>query len=318
MPVLERERTTIENIPGLRNTPATQFAEYLASLSQETHRIPDPYSYSATARGELFSPVDQCLVKDIEGFDKTSHLGQLEYRAFLALEQWVASNDRGVMVWISPPQPGTYDKAAFVVSEIEYQNGSKTVLNRKIVLDDFDEEQCMKFAWNLTSFSGNKPIFRSADEIRAVPLILDDEKKSWVDVLEKLIDAPAVWTMIRNGEDKQYKKEALRQAAIVQKQFFADPRLSYSDEAKMAVMQMIGDKPGSCPPRSGSGGMTAFQTVAGSAVTISINRGVVKSDSKGERTFPCPACGYINERPYEGYVESCQNSSCPNPEAVCC
>lgn len=316
MPVLEQERTAIENIPGLRSTTATQFAEFLASLSQETRRIPDPYSYSITTSGELFSPIGQCLVKDTID-DKTSPLGQLEYQAVFATEQWAASNKEGVSVWISPPKEGVYPTTKIIVQEIEYEEGEKKIFNRAIVLD-FNDSQCMRFAWNLTSFSCNKPIFRSLDEIRAIPLVLDTKNKNWVDILEKLIVAPEVWTMIRNGEDKQYKKEALRQAAVVQKQFFIDKRLSYSDDAKMAVMQMMGEHKGSCPPKSVSRGRTALQTVAGSAVTLGTG-GLLVPDSKGERTFPCPACGYINERPYEGYVEICQNpGSCPNRKAVCC
>lgn len=315
MSVLERERTVTANIHGWRNTAPTQFAEELASLSLETNRIADPYYYSITAGGELYSPTANCRVKDTID-DKTSPLGQLEYQAVLASEQWAAGNEEGASVWISPPKAGVYSTSKIIVQEIVYKGGVKKIFNRAIVLD-FNDEQCMKFAWNLTSFSRNKPIFRSLDEIRAVPLILDTQKQPWIDILEKLADVPAVWKMIRNGEDKQCKKEALRRAAIVQKQFFASARLSYTNEAKMAVMQMIGSHQGSCPPRLGSRGRTAFQTVADSAITIG-SGGFVESDSKGERTFPCPACGYINERPHEGYVESCQNSNCPDPKAVCC
>ncbi len=315
MPVSERERTATANIHGWRNTTPTQFAEELASLSLETNRIADPYSYSITAGGELYSPTANCKVKDTID-DKTSPLGQLEYQAVLAIEQWAASNEEGVSVWISPPKQGVYSASKIIVQEIEYEEGAKKIFNRAIVLD-FDEEQCMRLALNLTSYSCNKPIFRNSDEIRATPLILNTQKKPWIDILEKLIDASSVWTMIRNGEDKQFKKEALRRAAIVQKQFFTDQRLSYSDQAKVAVIQMLGSSSASCPPRSGSRVGTAFQSVAGSAVTIS-SGGFMESDSKGERTFPCPACGYINERPYEGYVQSCQNSNCPNPKAVRC
>ncbi len=286
MPVLEQERTATENIPGLRNTTAAQFAEYLASLSQETYRIPDPYFYSITASGELFSPIGQCLVKATID-DKTSLLGQLEYQAVLANEQWAAANKKGASIWISPPKAGVYPTSKIIVQEIIYEAGVKKVFNRAIVLD-FNEEQCMKFAWNLTSFSLNKPIFRSSDGIRATPLILDEEKKSWVDILEKLIDAPKVWTMIRNGEDKEYKKEALRRAAMVQKQFFTDSRLSYSDEAKKAVMQILGLQGGSCPPRSGSGGRTGFQVVSENAISYGGSSGSSGKDSDFCRV--CPIC----------------------------
>ncbi|OGE65088.1 hypothetical protein A3I48_01395 [Candidatus Daviesbacteria bacterium RIFCSPLOWO2_02_FULL_36_7] len=305
MPISERERTAIANINGWRNTAPVQFAEELASLSLETKRIADPYSYSITSDGELFSPTDHCLVKNTVD-DKTSHLGKLEYEAVVALEEWAAKSKEGVGIWISSPYPGVYNKAAIVISEIEYQNGSKTLFNRKIVLDSFDEEKCMKLAWNLTGFSRNKPIFRNSDEIRAEILILDSQGKPWVDILEKLIDAPKVWTMIRNGEDKQYKKEALRQATMVQKQFFTDPRLSYSDEARMAVMQMLGSESGSCPPRSGSRGRTAFQTVAGSSLTIGSSGSFAESDEDGSLEFECHKCHKTNDRPRNGRRPSCK------------
>jgi len=319
---LEKEKIAEANIRGWQHTAPDQLVEELASLSQETHRIPDPYSYSVTAKGELLSLTANCLVKDTID-DKTSPLGQLEYQAVLVTEDWAAKSNNGVSIWLSPPCPGVYDKAAFVVYEIEYQNGFKTLFNRKIILDDFSEADCMKFAWNLTSFSRNKPIFRNSDEIRATPLILDTKDKSWIDILEKLIDAPEVWAMIRNGEDKQHKKEALRQATEVQKQFFANNRVLieasgqfdyyggrfvYSDEAKMAIMQMLGNHSGSCPPRSSSGSGTAFQTVAGSAVAISTSGGFVESDQYGSLEFECPnpECKKINKRPRGRLIPNCQ------------
>lgn len=284
MSVQERERTATENIPGLRNTAPAQFAELLASLSQETHRIPDPYTYSITAKGELFSPTAKCLIKETID-DKTSPLGQLEYQAVLAIEQWAVSNETGASIWISPPKKGVYPTSKIIVQEIEYEKGVKKIFNRAIVLD-FNEEQCMQFAWNLTNYSRNKPIFRNSDEIRAIPLVLDTQNKSWIDILEKLIDAPKVWRMIRNGEDRKLKKEALRRAVMVQKQFFTDPRLSYSNEARMAVMQMLGPKSGSCPPRTGLQNKTAFQVFSENALTY------VGSTSKDPDFCKfCPVCG---------------------------
>lgn len=46
--------------------------------------------------------------------------------------------------------------------------------------------------------------------------------------------------------------------------------------------------------------------------------GFGESDSMGSLYFSCPACGAINKRPREGYVESCQNSACISPDAAHC
>lgn len=297
----EQERTAAANIPGLRNATSTEFVEFLASLSHETKRIPDPYSYSVTDQGEFFSPVGQCLVKDTIG-DKTSPLGRLEYQAVLANEQWAASNKEGVSVWISPPKAGIYPSAKIIVQEIEYEEGAKKIFNRAIVLD-FDEDWCMQFAWNLTSFSRNKPIFRSLDEIRAVPLILDIHGKNWVDILEKLIDTPKVWTMIKNGEDRQYKEMALRQATWVQKEFFADSRLSYSEEAKLAVMHMLGSHGGSCPVVMKK---TAFGVFSDSSLSIGSSSSL-ESDQYGSLEFECPKCKKTNRRSKGQLIPNCQH-----------
>lgn len=305
MPVLEREQLASAYIHGWQNTAPPQFIEELASLSQETHRIPDPYAYSVTANGELFSPTAKCLVKETID-DKTSPVGQLEYQAVLATEQWAAGNEEGVSIWISPPKTGIYPTAKIIIQEIEHEDNAKKIFNRAIVLD-FNEAECMKFAGNLTSFSLNKPVFKDADQIRAIPLTLDTKNKTWVDILEKLIDAPNVWAMIRNGEDKQHKKEALRQAAIVQKQFFRAPVLSYSEDAIMAVRRMLGLRPSSCPPCSSSTSGTAFQTFSESALTIGISGGIVESDQYGSLEFQCPKCKITNRRPKGQLIPNCQH-----------
>lgn len=316
MPIQELERTATANIIGWRNTASPQFIEELASLSHETRRIPDPYYFDITPAGELFSPTKHTKIKD-EVKDKTSHLGQLEYQALLSIERWAVSSNEGAIVWISPPQTDTYPVLKIIVSEIEYQDNVKKLFNRAILLD-FDEEKCMKLAWNLTSFSHNRPVFTDLDQVRATPLILDIKGGSWVDIFEKLIVDPALWAMVRNGEDRGIKKETLRQAAMIQKQLFSAPTLSYSVDAVMAVSQMLGPKPGSCPPKE-STGSTAFGVFAGSSLIVGGSSGLIESDSMGSRSFPCPSCGYINKRPYEGYVESCQNPGrCDDRKAVCC
>lgn len=305
MPVSEREKTAVDYILCSQNSRPAQQIEELASLSQETHRIPDPYHYLMTPQGEILSPSALCRVKDTID-DKTSPLGQLEYQAVLATEQWAANAQEGVSVWISPPKVGIYPNTKIIIQEIENEGGVKKIFNRAIVLD-INEQDCMKFAWNLTSFTRNKPIFRNVDEIRATPLIFDFQKKSWVDILETLIDAPKVWDMIRNGQDKQYKKEALRQAAGVQKQFFSAPALSYSEDARIAVMKMLGEKAGSCPLKPGSN--TAFQTIAGSALTMNISGDFIESDQYGSLEFECPnpLCKKINRRPKGELIPNCQH-----------
>jgi hypothetical protein len=41
------------------------------------------------------------------------------------------------------------------------------------------------------------------------------------------------------------------------------------------------------------------------------------SDDRGLRRFPCPKCGFINKRPYNGFVPKCQNDKCKSTEVRC-
>lgn len=72
---------------------------------------------------------------------------------------------------------------------------------------------------------------------------------------------------------------------------------------------------GGCP----TGGLSAGRALGGVSLGSAISGGgFLESDSMGSLKFPCPACGWINERPREGYVELCQNPNCPSPTAVAC
>lgn len=265
MPVLVERPEIVPYIAAWRNKPGEQIAEELASYSLETHGIPDPYHYSITPTGELYSPQAKRRVADTVE-DKTSHLGYLEYQAVRSIEQWVASSSEGVIAWVSPPYSGVYPTSKIIISEIEYQNVNKRLFNRAIVLD-FDEKKCLEFVQQLVQYSQDRPMLTHLDQIRSTPIILNTRGLSWVNILQELIDDHILWDSIRKGEDLRAKKETLRQAAMVQKGFFSISGLSHPDEAKMAIMQMLGPRSGSCPPRASVQNRTAFQVFTENAVT---------------------------------------------------
>ena len=256
---------------------------------------------------EIISPTAHCRIKD-KGEDKPGPLGRLEYQALLSIEQWAAASNEGVIIWVSPPSPGVYPTSKIIISEIEHEGGVKKLFNRAIILD-FDEKECMKFAWNLTSFSCNRPIFTRLGQIRATPLILDTKTKSWIDILAGLVDNPALWQSLRVGEDKVAKEKALAQARSVSQSLTS--KSLPPEDAMMQIMGMLGAGSGSCPVLVRG---TAFQVFSGSSLTI-IGSAFSESYSMGSLYFPCPVCGAINKRPREGYVENCR--SCGTDEVVC-
>lgn len=296
------ERPEISSfISGWKNKPQEQVAEELASYSLETKRIADPYYFLISKEGELISPTAHCKVKDTVA-DKTGPLGKPEYEALLAIEEWAARNNEGSAVWVSPPAEGVYPVSKIIISQIEQNEGTKRLFNRAILLD-YDEKQCLEFAQNLAKFSQNRPLLSSLNEVRSTPLFLKSHGNSWIYILQELIDDPEMWEGIKNGEDQRAKKEALRQAVIVQKGFSAGNNDLI--EANRAVMRMLGDKPGSCPSRISSG--TAFQSFSGSALSVGRSSSLNESDQYGSLEFDCPKCKAVNRRPRGKLIPNCQN-----------
>jgi hypothetical protein len=55
-----------------------------------------------------------------------------------------------------------------------------------------------------------------------------------------------------------------------------------------------------------------------SILSNSVGKFGVEKDDKGPLEFDCPACEYKNRRPYGKLIKFCQNSKCPDPEAISC
>lgn len=282
MSVLEcQKKEVVSYIAAWKNTLPKQLAEELASLSLETKRVPDPYSF-LIKDGELFSPTANKKIKDsVE--DKLSHLGSLEYQAVVSIEKWAAQSDEGAAVWLSPPLPGVYPTAKIIISEIENSGGTKKLFNRALVFD-FNEKECFELACNLANFSQNCPDVTNADRIRSTPFVLQ-KPVIWMRILEELIYDPLLWENVKRGKDKEAKKEALRQAAIIQKQFFARGVILRPDEAVMAVIQMLGPKAGSCPPGQSTELKTGMVVFSENSATYT---GAIKDP---DFCRSCPVCG---------------------------
>ena len=257
--------------------------EERASYCQETNRIPDPYYFLFDAEGDLFSPSHNCKVTSII---KTDHLvGNLEKKACEIISSWARQEHGGAIAWVSPPYPGLYPVSKVIISEIEYVNGAKRLFNRAIVLD-IDQVQCLKLGQALVRFSPNQPFLVSAEDLRATPIVLDTNRYSWLDILERvMVDARQV-EAIKTGTDIIAKETALLTGGVA------------------------GDKPASCPPFV-SGNVvfgTAFQIFSQSSL-------IVENDKYGPLKFECPKCKKTNRRPYGQLIPNCQH--CGSSEVGC-
>lgn len=296
--LLERPEIT-SFISTWKDKPQKQVVEELASYSLETKRIPDPYRFLVDKEGDLFSPSAGCKVKSI--IRDESAIGRLEAEAFDFISTWVKEQDSGTIAWISPPCQGIYSTSKIIISQIEQKNNEKRLSNTAIVLD-FDENECLKLAQGLTQYSSNYQLFNHPDMLRANPLILNTKGIHWTYILGEFIDAPQVWGAIRRGDDKIAKKDAITKAHTIYQALFGG--LAGLQDAKIMVLDMLGNKSGSCPVLFTG---TTFQIFSGSSLTISI--GSFDSDKYGSLEFDCPHadCGKKNRRPYGQLIPNCQH-----------
>lgn len=283
MSALVEQRPEITSfIRTWEDKPKKQVFEELASYSLETKGIPDPYYFLIDNDGDLFSPSHRAKVKNF--IIRETRIGELEAQAFDAITSWSKNNISGAIAWISPPYPGIYPTSKIIISNIEGKNGRKRLYNRAILLD-FDEAECLKFAQNLSEMSKNRPLLSRLDEVRATPLILDTDSRSWIYILEELIDDPNLWESIRRGEDKKAKEEALIQARLVYQGLFG--ATTSATEAKIMLFEMLGDKPGSCPVLFNTTKGTAFQIFSENSLVVG---GLLKSKDP-DFCRNCPVCG---------------------------
>ncbi|GEM_PF-1277388 len=284
----------------------SQKAEEHASRVLETHRIPDPYYFLVDRDGDLFSPSAHVKVKTVT--DTSSKIGILEAEAVEAISKWANNADSGAIAWLSPPSPGIYPVSKVIISEIEEVSGVKRVFNRAVVLD-IDANECLRLGRELSQHSTNRPFLQHLDQLRSIPVVLDTKNRTWIEIMEEVIPDTTLWESVRRGDEILVKQEVLARAELIITKYSGF--ISFNNYGRDREMQgMLGDKSESCPPKSlSSEGQTAFQVFSENSL---------EADSMGSLSFPCPSCGFINKRPREGYVESCQNPSCTDPAKVRC
>lgn len=226
--------------------PKTQVIEEIASCTAESNRIPDPYIFTLTPQGELYSPSAKTKVKDSISLD--TYTRRLEYQALEAVEKWARESKRGVIMWVSPPSSEEgYLTSKVIVHELIEHEGQKAVFNRAIVLD-IDEERCLEFAQDLARFSNDRLLLSSLDEVRRSPISFNCPQH-WTYILEEFLPDLSLKN-VRSGEDLKLKEEYLTQARKIYERELAksrrvDIKLVYQEAARL----MFGKNPLSCPPK---------------------------------------------------------------------
>lgn len=259
-------RTENEIITRWLSKPASQRTEEVASLSHETHRIPDPYLF-LVINGLLLSPSNSMPVERI--VSQHGAVEEKEYEALQKIQAWASCNENGTALWFSPPAEADHlrPNLKIVISEIMHSSErGKILFNRALVLD-VDGQTALTIA---NHFSGD--IIWDAEELRANPRFLtSSERQIWLEILSRYTSQTRY---IFESEDLRLKEATLRKASGV-------------TTLKQAQRRgLIGQYPDSC------GAFSYFFTHAESSYPCpKCGRGI----PKGQGITVCPHCGARKE-----------------------
>ncbi len=244
--ITERQVELSEFVETWQGKPRSQVVEEIASYCIETHGSPDYYPYYINALGELISPSAECRVKD--AVKRSNAVGRAEYRLVEATEAWLKKGQEGIVVWVSPPDPDFYPTTKITISEIGMVDGQNALLNRGIVLLDFNQQKAAELVEGLRDYCQESPLQNSIDEVRATPLILPKADFHWTYILEELVPGLNL-VDIRSGADKFKKTEMLGQASrlydrLIGQSLWVDVGAVMEEANRVG---MIGASSASCP-----------------------------------------------------------------------
>jgi hypothetical protein len=181
-----------------KETYYSEQIEFEASKSLETNRIPDFYHYHFSS-GKLFSPVTNTLVEN--EILRRDSVEEAEFQAFRKIQTWAGGSDEGMVVWISPRDPGRHKDSKIVFSDIVYDASLRKLLRNRGVCLGWDESDCLSFARTLGFLEG---------ELRVSPIFLE-RGASVADILEPY--DPRQAKLIRENEDFLIKERLKAQMA---------------------------------------------------------------------------------------------------------
>lgn len=258
--MLTRER--ILDLPA----PRLRVVEEAASVSLETRRIPDPYWFIIAPEGEFLDPSTGRLVDDY--IEKDSHIGRLEYEAFLEIKRLVTQEDARLLIWMSPPFYDLYPFPKIIISEVVRGGNVKILFNRAIILDP-KKNDSFEIANQLSLKGGINRVFRDIDEVRGGALSLPyPDTLDLTYFLSEFIYAPEAWKKILDGSDLKEKERAL----VAAEKVWRKSRSRSLVEKSLKQEGLMGDLGDSCPTK-----MTAFGFFLQYALFI-------------EGFFTCPGC----------------------------
>lgn len=223
----------------------------LISVSKETNREPDPCHFEVE-RGILIDPLTQKPI--LSQIKRETSLHKVEYQVAVQLQNWAATNDSGIAIWISP-RNNRYPCEKISIHRIAYTFDEKKIIQNSYILFDAN----FKNPEELRRF-----IFTEEDTPASIPEIL-----AWVEQASK----KTINTGVSNWEET--KKTAMYFAQRIRSGIPAD---IIAEEMKRTGF--LGQNPISCP-----GGGSTFSDLLESRSSISI-----MSPTEGWHNGTCRIC----------------------------
>jgi len=270
--------------PDWLNSPTDVVANDLKSSGNESRREWDAFCYEEK-NGKLFDPVRKKNIVGVDGKDKAQKKINKE------LEDWFLSHESGIAVRISPSGGiWNYPDEQIEIYRIAY---------------DFPGLQKKLFC----SFHQFQANLENPEDIRQAIFPEEDSEDAIFEII-KWVEKVSQREIEINLNNVNLRSEQAYCYATMLK-LGEDPMQVFQ---KMSQTGFLGQNPIGC----GSSIQISSDSLSYSGARYLDPKIGESGDGLGPREFKCPACGYINTRPFGGLVHRCQNPSCSKPESVMC
>lgn len=279
-PNIETAQRFIAN--GWREAPRERVIEELGSTHNETHGITDPYKFYCDERG--FYMLDKEFQKTyaIDTMETSSHIGKVEGEILKNLESWFRNNQKGRILWFSPPSPGRYPDWKLITHEIKQEKVFGKVLHNRVDLFKTSNTRAMQI---IHDFFPETLDITNPENIRPLLILVDDD-----------FDLQILFDHIKEVDPESFAINTGLNKEQLQKNTFyiADLIENGVDERHIAFemqrLGLLGERPVGCLP-------TLSEILSGTSAG---------SDEYGSLEFICPSCGERNIRPSGVLIPNCQ------------
>lgn len=273
--------TIAKFVPSWRLTSPERLEKEIISSFNETHRKPDEFRYKYKD-GKLVGFEAETGTETEINIDRSTYFGRKDGEFFDTLTAWVAENDSGTALWISPSSDEKYPGNKITMYVIEnVTDTEKTTFNISVVFET-PKDHTLEIATKL-----NPKFTEVGDpEVLRNKLFSMGEKFNPVSLLE-LIATTQNFPPTPSQELIKYFVREIHSG-----------RDSVSIAEEMREKGVIGKYSVSC------GASSLSDSLGKNSLTLNFSG---TEDQFGSLEFSCPKCGATNTRPVGRLIRNCQH-----------